>query len=81
MRFTIGILLSVSLVATLAQAQIHHFDHIIVVVQENRTPDNLFRRKHGHYSFNLGHSARFRCSGCATDVLHQPRSLTRRIQY
>jgi phospholipase C len=42
MRFTKILLLSVTFVATLAHAQIHTFPHIIVVVQENRTPDNLF---------------------------------------
>jgi phosphoesterase family protein len=44
MRFTTRILLSlISLPATFAFAQtLPHFDHIIIVVQENRTPDNLF---------------------------------------
>src|SRR5258706_14547908 len=28
---------------TLAQAQIRNFGHVIVIVQENRTPDNLFQ--------------------------------------
>jgi phospholipase C len=33
----------ITLAATLAYAQtLHHFDHIIIVFQENRTPDNLF---------------------------------------
>jgi phospholipase C len=43
MRFSTWILLLVSLAATFAYAQtLPHFQHIIVVVQENRTPDNLF---------------------------------------
>jgi phospholipase C len=43
MRFITRILLLVSLAATFAFAQTPpHFQHIIVIVQENRTPDNLF---------------------------------------
>jgi phospholipase C len=39
----IKILLLVSFGATIALAQsLPHFDHIIIVFQENRTPDNLF---------------------------------------
>ncbi len=26
-----------------AHAQIRHFEHIVIIVQENRTPDNLFQ--------------------------------------
>lgn len=40
------LILLVSLGATIAQAQISYpnpFKHIVVIVQENRTPDNLFR--------------------------------------
>jgi phospholipase C len=44
MRFIAGFLLLASLAATFAYAQnnISQIQHIIVVVQENRTPDNLF---------------------------------------
>jgi phospholipase C len=42
MKSTRILLLLVSLAATLAAAQAPTFQHIIVVVQENRTPDNLF---------------------------------------
>jgi phospholipase C len=43
MKFASRSLLLVSLAATFAYAQtLPHFDHIIIVVQENRTPDNLF---------------------------------------
>ena len=45
MRFIARILLSVSIAATLAYTQTQmppHFNHIVIVVQENRTPDNLF---------------------------------------
>src|SRR5580704_14446157 len=44
MRFTARIL-SISIAATLAYAQTQmppHFNHVVIVVQENRTPDNLF---------------------------------------
>jgi phospholipase C len=42
-KFTLRILLLVSSLALVAaHAQITHFQHIIVVFQENRTPDNLF---------------------------------------
>jgi phospholipase C len=36
------LLLSVPFAATFAYAQTPTFQHIIVIVQENRTPDNLF---------------------------------------
>jgi phospholipase C len=42
-RFAIGFLLIATwLGAAPAQAQIAKFEHIVVIVQENRTPDNLF---------------------------------------
>ncbi len=41
-RVTRSLLLLASLSATLAYSQTT-FQHIIVVVQENRTPDNLFQ--------------------------------------
>jgi phospholipase C len=37
------LVLFVGLVAVTAPAQISHFKHVVVVVQENRTPDNLFQ--------------------------------------
>ncbi len=45
MRFITKILLLVSLAATFAYAQtnIPEVQHVIVVIQENRTPDNLFQ--------------------------------------
>src|SRR5215471_3885729 len=43
MRRVVNILLVVLLGAILTPAQIRKFEHIIVVVQENRTPDNLFQ--------------------------------------
>lgn len=42
MRLTFWTLLLVSSLAVAAQAQISTFQHIIVVFQENRSPDNLF---------------------------------------
>jgi phospholipase C len=38
-----GLWLLASLGAIPAHAQISNFQHIIVIVQENRTPDNLFQ--------------------------------------
>ena len=38
-----NLLLLTLLVGTAVQAQISHFQHVIVIVQENRTPDNLFQ--------------------------------------
>lgn len=35
--------LPLALVAAVAQAQIPRFEHVVVVIQENRTPDNLFQ--------------------------------------
>jgi phospholipase C len=44
MKFAVrSLFVLIALAATLAHAQtLHHFDHIIIVFQENRTPDNLF---------------------------------------
>jgi len=48
MRFTTRILMLVSLAASFAHAQTLNyqapppFSHIVIIVQENRTPDNLF---------------------------------------
>jgi phospholipase C len=43
MKFVLKGVIAVAILATLpAQAQITAFKHIVVVVQENRTPDNLF---------------------------------------
>jgi len=42
MKTTLRILVFVAGLAVFSQAQISSFQHIIVVVQENRTPDNLF---------------------------------------
>ena len=43
MRYTAGILVLAALAATLAHTQtLPHFQHIIILFQENRTPDNLF---------------------------------------
>jgi phospholipase C len=41
--FLAGCFASICFVTALAPAQISSFQHIIVVVQENRTPDNLFQ--------------------------------------
>lgn len=35
-----------ALAGVLAHAQISSFQHIILVIQENRTPDNLFQGLH-----------------------------------
>jgi phospholipase C len=43
MRSIIKILLPVSLGMVLANAETASFQHVIVIVQENRTPDNLFQ--------------------------------------
>jgi phospholipase C len=43
MRRIVGFLLPLSLVASATQAQISRFDHVVVIIQENRTPDNLFQ--------------------------------------
>lgn len=39
----LGVLLSGLAVVSAAQAQISSFQHVVIVVQENRTPDNLFQ--------------------------------------
>jgi Phosphoesterase family len=47
MRFITRIVLIVALAVTLAQAQTNnlvHVQHVIIVIQENRTPDNLFQQ-------------------------------------
>src|SRR5579863_3023191 len=43
MKLTANLLLTISLSTTLAFAQNPAIQHIIVVVQENRTPDELFQ--------------------------------------
>ena len=44
MKFTIKVLfLLVSIESILAAAQISNFEHVVIIVQENRTPDNLFQ--------------------------------------
>jgi phospholipase C len=42
MKFIRCVLLLFILASTLAFAQITQFQHVIIVIQENRTPDNLF---------------------------------------
>ena len=47
MKFALTSLLLVSLAATFTDAQtnnLQHVQHVIIVVQENRTPTSLFRR-------------------------------------
>lgn len=43
MKLAVKSLLLVSLAALPARAEITTFTHIVVIVQENRTPDNLFQ--------------------------------------
>ncbi|HKV41174.1 MAG TPA: hypothetical protein VJX67_18355, partial [Blastocatellia bacterium] len=43
MKPILNILLLICLPAAAAEAQISKFKHVIVIVQENRTPDNLFQ--------------------------------------
>ena len=43
MKTTAKVLLLLSLCGAIAQAQISSFSHVIIVVQENRSPDNLFQ--------------------------------------
>ena len=43
MKLSAGILLLAWLATAAAHAQISQFEHIILVIQENRTPDNLFQ--------------------------------------
>jgi phospholipase C len=42
MRHSAGFLLGAALMLGSAQAQITNFQHVVLIVQENRTPDNLF---------------------------------------
>src|SRR5579862_740653 len=53
MRTSLGLAAVLGAAAVAVQAQIPHFDHVVVVVQENRTPDNLFQ---GPCSFPFGSS-------------------------
>ncbi|HXM22239.1 MAG TPA: alkaline phosphatase family protein [Terriglobales bacterium] len=58
MRHIARLLLLVSLAATLANAQtLPTFKHIVVIFQENRTPDNLFGS--GPIGSMCGHPDRF----------------------
>ena len=43
MKMTLNMLLVICACATVGQAQISNFKHVVVIVQENRTPDNLFQ--------------------------------------
>src|SRR5271170_6781711 len=43
MRLAIGLLLVLTGLEGVVHAQISSFQHIVVIVQENRTPDNLFQ--------------------------------------
>jgi len=43
MKFVLLVAPLLCLGANIAQAQISQFQHIVVIVQENRTPDNLFQ--------------------------------------
>ena len=43
MKMTAKVLLLLSFCGAIAQAQISSFSHVIIVLQENRTPDNLFQ--------------------------------------
>ena len=38
-----GLLLLVSVATVAAHAQISNFQHIVIIYQENRSPDNLFQ--------------------------------------
>jgi phospholipase C len=42
-RITEGLLLLVCLGAVVGQAQISNFQHVVIIYQENRSPDNLFQ--------------------------------------
>jgi phospholipase C len=64
MRWTAAMFsLSVLWAATLAYAREPHFQHIVIIVQENRTPDNLFQ---GLCSPPFGSA-----SSCAAKVEHE----------
>jgi phospholipase C len=43
MKLMLNTMLAICVVAVAAQAQISSFKHVVVIVQENRTPDNLFQ--------------------------------------
>jgi phospholipase C len=43
MKMILNILLVICAGAVVARAQISNFKHVVVIVQENRTPDNLFQ--------------------------------------
>jgi len=43
MKMMLNVLLVICLGAVVARAQISNFKHVVVIVQENRTPDNLFQ--------------------------------------
>jgi phospholipase C len=43
MKMMLNIVLVICAGAVVAQAQISNFKHVVVIVQENRTPDNLFQ--------------------------------------
>src|SRR5690348_5437956 len=43
MKSILNIVLVICALAVAAQAQISNFKHVVVIVQENRTPDNLFQ--------------------------------------
>src|SRR5262249_32721070 len=43
MKTMLNIVLVIFAGAVVAQAQISNFKHVVVIVQENRTPDNLFQ--------------------------------------
>src|SRR5579863_1107060 len=42
-RIAGGLLLQVCLITVVAQAQISNFQHVVIIYQENRSPDNLFQ--------------------------------------
>jgi phospholipase C len=42
-RIARGLLLLVCLITMVAHAQISNFQHVVIIYQENRTPDNLFQ--------------------------------------
>ncbi len=42
-RIAGGLLLLVCLITVVAQAQILNFQHVVIIYQENRSPDNLFQ--------------------------------------
>ena len=42
-RIAEGLLLLVCLGTVVGQAQISNFQHVVIIYQENRSPDNLFQ--------------------------------------